>query len=44
MSEILLNKFYNESSVFLPENLLREARRQKDKKECSVPEICLLDP
>ncbi len=44
MSEILLNKHYSEQSVFLPENLLREARRQKRKKECSVPAICLLDP
>ncbi|RPD44022.1 nucleoside phosphorylase [Paracnuella aquatica] len=44
MSEILLNKYYDEQSVFLPENLLREARRQKSKKECSVPVICLLDP
>jgi uridine phosphorylase len=44
MSEILLNKHYNEQSVFLPENLLREARRQKNKQECKVPEICLLEP
>ena len=44
MSEILLNKYYNEPSVFLPENLLREARRQKNKQECKVPTICLLDP
>jgi hypothetical protein len=44
MSEILLNKYYDEPSVFLPENLLREARRQKRKKDCSVPEVCLLDP
>jgi uridine phosphorylase len=44
MSEILLNKYYDEQSVFLPENLLREARRQKNKKECSVPAVCLLDP
>jgi uridine phosphorylase len=44
MSEILLNKYYEEQSVFLPENLLREARRQKNKKKCSVPAICLLDP
>ena len=29
MNEILLNKHYDEPSVFLPENLLREARRQK---------------
>ena len=44
MENILSNKFYNEPSVFLPENLLREARRQKKIKECTVPEICLLDP
>jgi len=44
MSEILLNKYYNEQSVFLPENLLREARRQKKKEECNVPAICVLDP
>lgn len=44
VQNILSNKFYNEPSVFLPENLLREARRQKNIKECNVPEICLLDP
>jgi uridine phosphorylase len=44
MKTILSNKYYNESSVFLPENLLREARRQKNKKECNVPRVCLLDP
>jgi uridine phosphorylase len=44
MTAILSNKFYNEHSVFLPENLLREARRQKNKKECEVPTVCLLDP
>ncbi|MEJ7678330.1 MAG: nucleoside phosphorylase [Segetibacter sp.] len=44
MTEILLNKYYYEQSVFLPENLLREARRQKKKKECNVPAVCLLDP
>jgi purine-nucleoside phosphorylase len=27
MESILSNKYYNEQSVFLPENLLREARR-----------------
>lgn len=41
---ILQNKDYNADSVFLPENLLREARRQKNKKNCSVPKICVLDP
>jgi uridine phosphorylase len=44
MKNILLNKYYDEPSVFLPENLLREARRQKKKQECNVPVICLLDP
>jgi len=31
-------------SVFLPENLLREARRQKGLAPGSVPPICVLDP
>ncbi|MDQ2721303.1 MAG: nucleoside phosphorylase [Bacteroidota bacterium] len=44
MQNILSNKYYNEPSVFLPENLLREARRQKKKQECDIPQICLLDP
>jgi uridine phosphorylase len=44
MDNILDQKYYNDPSVFLPENLLREARRQKNKKECDVPSICLLDP
>ena len=44
MKNILSNKYYNESSVFLPENMLREARRQKNKKDCNVPTVCLLDP
>jgi uridine phosphorylase len=30
--------------VFTPENLLREARRQKQIGKGSVPQICLLDP
>jgi uridine phosphorylase len=37
-------KYYNEESIFLPENLLREARRQKDLKDCCVPQVCVLDP
>jgi uridine phosphorylase len=44
MCGILPYKRYSEQSVFLPENLLREARRQKNKKDCNVPEVCLLDP
>lgn len=35
---------YDEESVFLPENLLREARRQKNLQACNVPKICVLDP
>jgi uridine phosphorylase len=41
---LLENKIYMEPSVFLPENLLREARRQRNIPDCNVPEICLLDP
>ncbi|MEO9188555.1 MAG: nucleoside phosphorylase [Acetobacteraceae bacterium] len=37
-------KDYTAPSVFRPENLLREARRQKNLPEGDVPEICLLDP
>ncbi len=44
MASILENKNYDEVSVFLPENLLREARRQKGIQNCSVPQICILDP
>jgi len=31
-------------SVFTPENLLREARRQKSIPEGTVPKVCILDP
>ena len=41
---ILANKHYGESSAFVPENLLREARRQKGLIDESVPEVCVLDP
>lgn len=44
MSAILQNKKYLQSSVFTPENLLREARRQKKIPNGKIPEICLLDP
>ena len=37
-------KYFNEESILRPENLLREARRQKNLKECSVPTVCILDP
>ena len=41
---ILENKFYDASSVFTAENLLREARRQKSLVEGNIPSICILDP
>lgn len=33
-----------EASVFRPENMLREARRQKGLRGGSVPPVCILDP
>ena len=41
---ILEHKYYGLPSVFTPENLLREARRQKGLAVGSVPAICVLDP
>jgi hypothetical protein len=41
---ILAHKTYAASSAFRPENLLREARRQKGLSAIAVPEICILDP
>lgn len=41
---ILAGKDFAAPSVFAPENLLREARRQKKLPEATVPEICVLDP
>ena len=41
---ILSNKDYQSPSVFTPENLLREAKRQKLIPEGSLPRICILDP
>lgn len=41
---ILTQKHHSAPSFFTPENLLREARRQKDLEEGKVPEICILDP
>lgn len=40
----MYKKHYNEPSLFTPENLLREARRQKNIKDCKVPNVCVLDP
>ena len=41
---ILANKHYGEASAFVPENLLREARRQKGLNDGAVPNVCVLDP
>lgn len=41
---LLCNKRYDAPSVFVPENLLREARRQKSLPVLAVPAVCVLDP
>ncbi len=41
---ILARKRYDAPSAFTPENLLREARRQKGVEAAGVPAICVLDP
>ena len=41
---ILKNKHYNKPSLFKPDALIREARRQKGLAPCSVPAFCILDP
>ncbi|MDI1265653.1 MAG: nucleoside phosphorylase [bacterium] len=41
---ILANKHHHEPSVFKPESLLREARRQRGLPVVDVPELCILDP
>jgi uridine phosphorylase len=43
-SPILSQKNYQAPSIFTPENLLREARRQKGIAIGKIPDICLLDP
>lgn len=41
---ILLEKHHSTASAFMPENLLREARRQKGLVDALVPPVCVLDP
>ncbi len=41
---MLRNADCKESSLFTPENLLREARRQKSIPKGRIPRVCLLDP
>jgi uridine phosphorylase len=43
-SPLLARRDHDQPSVFRPENMLREARRQKGIREGSVPRICVLDP
>lgn len=43
-SPLLERADHRSPSVFLPENMLREARRQKGLLPGRIPEICLLDP
>ena len=44
LSPILRSKDPKKASVFTPEALLREARRQKGIVSGAIPDICLLDP
>src|SRR5689334_14196625 len=41
---ILAHKNHAAPSTFTPENLLREARRQKRLTESCAPQVCVLDP
>ena len=43
-SELNAGKAYHETSVFIAENLLREARRQRGLGDAPVPDVCVLDP
>ena len=44
LTPLLQAKDFTAPSVFRPENLLREARRQRELPESRVPAICALDP
>jgi len=41
---LLVDKLYVDPSVFRPESLLRQARRQRNLPDGPVPRVCLLDP
>jgi uridine phosphorylase len=43
-TSLLQRDDHAEPSVFLPESLLREARRQRGLADGRVPEVCVLDP
>jgi uridine phosphorylase len=44
LAPLLARQDHSQPSVFLPENLLMEARKQKKLGDAPVPAICLLDP
>ena len=44
VAPLLEHKYYTEPSVFTPENLMREARRQKQLPHQAAPAICVFDP
>jgi hypothetical protein len=44
ISPLLQRRDYHRPSLFRPENMLREARRQKGLESGHVPAICVLDP
>ena len=41
---LINNKHFYRPSIFTPENLLRQARRQNSIPEGKIPDICILDP
>jgi purine-nucleoside phosphorylase len=41
---LLERKDHASPSIFRPENMLREARRQKALRSGAVPEVCVIDP
>jgi uridine phosphorylase len=43
-SPLFAAKRFDEPSVFTPESLLADARRQKDLPDGDVPDVCVLDP
>jgi uridine phosphorylase len=44
VAPVVTDKHHSAPSAFTPENLLREARRQKGLAAAPVPEVCVLDP
>ncbi len=44
LSPLFATKEFDDPSVFTPDALLENARRQKSLSERSVPDICILDP